>query len=539
MIEEQIQETPDDSWANIFDVIYAFYGDRIEEAKDGVEQIHEVISASPVLGDEFNQRFLGQEQWNLEEKLFLATALLESRPYAENITLCASLLDACIQRSEYFNSLFHCICQSMPRVDLSCDDFDTERFKELELWPRYSRFLEHHFSSFEFPPGEDIQAQDARVALVIPQFIGGPHRPSAVALAYARTLNLGLERHVLLANSEALPQRQEAPINGGGIVDRHPDSDQDIIRFQHLGADMIYWRANDVAFSVQKIKAAALIVDAFNPGCVFSMGDWNMVADVLARKYPVVHVPSGPGSAMSLGHVLLHSTADKTACRLDHHVGELHQTDFMPVDAESPEGMARRRLGIPPKAIVFAVGAEAVSEELDANMDRIVESLITTHRKAVVVVVGADDTRRFTKSLPKKCSRRVMAFGTSQDVLSLLHSCDVYLSPLAQENTDRAFLAMRAGLAIVSLNEGQVGQQLGQAQCVTSIEEYQARIHALAESQETLEEARIAIRDVAQRTPAIFEVPEALEAICKHALAVFEASASTSRALDGLANIAS
>jgi hypothetical protein len=523
MLEQQT-ETLEESWNNVLNVFYTYHGSRNPELRSDAATIHEVTSATSEVSDEFIRRFVSHDAWNLEEKVYLATAALEEFPGKLHLNLCARMLDSCIPVPKYFNTLFYCLVRFIFVHGKNIEGHDDDTFKQEQLWPRYNAFLDTHFSGFEFSAQEPTKNPEKRAAVVVPQVLGLGHSTTRIALEYARALAHGGKRSVLLANTELFPQQNEAPVNNAFIANRMPDSPDSISRLDYEGSGFIYWRANEIAFSVSKIKKAILTVDAYCPSVVFAQGDWNMVADVLARKYPVVHVPSLRGAAMGHAHAYLYPEREVSAdsySPMANQRGEYHGYTYMPIVPTASVDVPARATGIPKDALVFAVVGSRLPDELDASFAQVVEAILKSNKKAHVAIVCPDYDRQLNSVLSKKLARRVHTFDWQDDLGAFYRTCDVYLNPFRQGGGISAYLAMREGLPVLSLGDCDLENYLGRELCVSDKATYEERALSLANDSQAREALAGSIRDRVAQIPTLSEVPETLDAVVEHAQEVF------------------
>ena len=526
MLEQQ-QETLEESWNNIFTVFYTYYGSRNEALKGDAAQIYEVIASDSDVADEFIVRFVERDDWSLEEKLYLATAALEDFPGAAHLKLCVQMLDFCIDVPKYFNSLFYCIVRFSFMHGKNIEGFDDNTFKAEALWPRYNAFIERHFGDFEFPHQEPTANPERRAAFVTPQVLGLGHSTTRIALEYCRALAVNGGRTVLLANTELFPQQNEAPVNGAFIANRPPETADNIGRLDYEGCSFVYWRPNDIAFSVEKVKSAVLSIDAYCPSVVYSQGDWNMVADVLARKYPVVHVPSLRGQAMSHAHVYLHPVRGEERNNFEplaDQVGKYHPYTYMPIVPPTSDAPPERTSSIPKDAVVFAMAGNRLGAEIDDSFADVVASILSKNKKAHLAIVCPDYNGELNIKLSKKLARRVHKFGWQDDLGAFFKTCDVVLNPFRQGGAISAYLAMREGLPILSLGDCDVQNYIGRELCVADKEAYKEQALRLSTSPEARAKLSHRIKERVVEIPILAEVPEVLDAANEHACDVFAAS---------------
>ena len=523
MLEQQT-ETLEESWHTIFNVFYTYYGSRNPDLRDDARQICDVLSEDETLFDEFIVHFVTRDDWTLEEKLYLATAALEDFPVKGHLKLCVQMLDLCIDVPAYFNSLFYCLVRFAFVHGKNIESFSDSAFKTEALWPRYTAFLDRHFGDFDFPEQTPTPHPEKRIAFVTPQVLGMGHSTTRIALEYCRALSGDGQRSVLLANTELFPQQNEAPVNGAFIANRLPESDDDISRLDYEDSSFIFWRSNDLAFSIDKVKKAVLTIDAFCPSVVYAHGDWNMVADVLARKYPVVHVPSVRGMAMSRGHVYLHPVRGEEQGDfhpMNDQVGEYHPYTYMPIVAETPRERAPRSPSIPPDALLFVMAGNRLGSEVDDTFAEVIAAILASNKKAHVAVVCPDYAGELNGKLTKKQARRVHRFDWQDDLAGFFTACDVYLNPFRQGGGISAYLAMRAGLPVLSLSDGDVRNYVGLEQCVPDKSAYKQRALELATDPMARQELAQLMTARVSQIPTLVEVPEALIAANLRAQEVF------------------
>jgi predicted O-linked N-acetylglucosamine transferase (SPINDLY family) len=267
-------------------------------------------------------------------------------------------------------------------------------------------------------------------------------------------------------------------------------------------------------------------VDAYDPSVVLSFGDWEMVGDLLSRRYPVVHVPLAAGPAMSLGHVYLHTGEEEAAAELlDGQRGEYRCADFMPwVPPAAETALKRSDLEIPDDAFCYAVVGNRLAHEIDGPFAIAIQTLLEAHSRARIVVIGADYGGEIEAHLPDHLEGRVTPIPFQEDLMGVYGLWDAYLNPFRVGGGMSAFMAVRAGLPIITLGDCDVATvcQLGSS---LSCEDHAAYIaHAIRLLDD--EAYRLgfceATEDKARHRPLLFDAPEELESICQQAIQRFE-----------------
>jgi glycosyltransferase involved in cell wall biosynthesis len=252
---------------------------------------------------------------------------------------------------------------------------------------------------------------------------------------------------------------------------------------------------------------------------VVSYGDWNMVSDLLAQRYPVVHVPAAIGSAMSMGHVLLHPELDDFDIEpLEDQVGEYSLFSFKPLMPQvSTEPITREELGIPEDAFCYVVVGNRLPEEIDHRFLSAVKTLLKNDKTARIVVVGSNYNGEVEARLPHKYERRVIHLPFQDDLIALFKCCDAFLNPFRQGGGVSGFLAIRAGLPVVTLRDCDVASHSGREWASANYDDYITHAKRLLEDEAYRAACVEGTVQQAQKMPLLIDAPEELEAACADA----------------------
>ena len=96
-MRQQKVMTFEESWERLFDVFERYYCQHEETDRQRVVRMHEFLSSSSSLGEEFVVRFICRRDRTFEEKLQLAKLAAEDAPTAPYLKLCVSVLDYCLE----------------------------------------------------------------------------------------------------------------------------------------------------------------------------------------------------------------------------------------------------------------------------------------------------------------------------------------------------------------------------------------------------------------------------------------------------------
>lgn len=525
-----MSRSADSKWSKRLEAIYQYFGMRNAAAKTEVDPTLDYLTEHPEAQSLFIKRFLKHPAWSLEVRVFLCSSMVAEKPTLLRMVLAARVLDQCVSEPPYFNTLLYTLLRVVFTTSHQILGLDHDTYFRDEIWPAYCRFLNVHFSShsFSIKKGQE-PADNERVAVITPQLLHLKHSPTQVVLEYARTLIIKNGNKVLVAQTELFPQVQEAPVCQPFIANRLPSDSKPLGLLRYEGAQMKRWRSPQLEFNVEKVMQAVRTVDAYSPSVILSYGNWNMVADVLSKRYPVIHLPSVGGPAMSLGHLLLRPKDHHSKPKLmPGQIGEYASFPFSPLKApESNLILTRAELGLPERAFCFVVVGNRLPVEIDKPFVEFLETLLEPDPDSHVIFIGNDADGQWEAQLPERLRRQMSYRPFQQDLGALYRVVDVFLNPFRQGGGVSAFLAMKEGVPIVTLDHGDVASYLGEELASLDIQAYQHHARRLRDDADYFGEVVQATRQRAAEIPFIFDSSEYLASVCEEAKARFNVIGST------------
>jgi len=421
---------------------------------------------------------------------------LDTAPTAKNFEAVASALEQSVGHPEWFNGLLFYVLRGLFTSEAGAVGVDQERFRVERLWPIWLTFLKAHFGTGVFTTPESRSEPD-RVAIIAPQLLGNLHSPTRVALEYARALHVDLGYRVLVVDSEQLPTTPVAPIPQPFVANRRPTQERQANLLQVDDARLIVWRPKEERYSRSKVVEAVRAVEAFKPKIVLSYNDWNAVGDVLAQRYPVLQVPARRGHAMSRGHGYLYPKRrerDVPSPLLVGQDGMYLPYSFMPIVSETPSPCSRSDLGLQDEGQVYVIVGNRLDSEISERFALMVRRLLEEDPSAQVLVVGRGYGGSIEAGAPERLGKRVVSLPVRRDLEAVFSVCDVFLNPFRQGGGISAFLAMDAGLAIMTCGGSDVANTAPRSAIHSDEAAYEAALLALARDPDQVGVSRAASR---------------------------------------------
>lgn len=483
--------------------------------------------------EQFVAEFLNERGLSDRMLINLASALLTltKRPYL--LPLNARLLERVVGQVDPFNELLAFINHFIFSQGAALEGFEMERFRSQDLWPRYLAFVDAHFPEendclkpIEAPAGR-------RVAVVAPQILQEKHAPTKAVLELARCLKRHGGHEVLVVDACLLPPRRIGWVAAPFVA--HTENRGTLTRIDD-GALLLGSAEATLPYD-ERVRFAVELVDRFSPQVVFSYGDWNLPGDVLARRYPVVHHPSSSGAAMSLADILLYAhrhgpVVEQTHLRHRRQRGNYKPYRYIDNRIDETRPLSRQDLNLPEDRVLFALVGNRLPAELSGPFQSGVADLLEQHPMVDLVFVGhaLDEHPDAFVAFCNRFRQRIWNLGYQPNLMGAYTTVDAYLNPFRQGGGQSAYLAMRAGVPVLSLNQGDVAEHLGKEHTVDTPERYFERASCWATESVARSAAAKKQREMSAEVRTLDESYPELEAFMQAAMAHKRTTAPVDRA---------
>lgn len=359
----------------------------------------------------------------------------------------------------------------------------------VRVWPLYQRVLAGMRSLVPEAPVE--ATPESGSVLVLMPMRGGHSEKDSIGqfvLHFAAMVARRLGTEVEAVCSSLRPMRSRAAIVAG-----HDHGSE--ARIEVHGVPVTVWSAPEAESVSERIASVVEMIVASRPRVIVAAGNWNVPADLLADRMPVVNIPLRSSQAFhqfSMAQTLLATykhSADKTlsarvrsAERLPGQAGRFVSFRGFNALGTPAEGEASLPDTCPGGAFVYCVVGNRLLLDVDVAFVQVIEQVLAATENSVVLLVGVVDPYFVRRDMVEPDLReRVLALPYTPSLLAVLRQCGAMLNPFRAGGGHAALLAMSVGLPVVTRRDGDVAEWVGQATACDTVEGYVDRAVAVAQ----------------------------------------------------------
>ncbi len=310
------------------------------------------------------------------------------------------------------------------------------------------------------------EPDDNRVMIILTQFLGDRHAPTAMSLRVGRTLVEQFGKELMIYNASLFPRSIHwcffMPHTGNFIKEYDNIDSIDL----GGGAHARLYQNPKTLLDLSWFADLARHIRDFRPGCVISIGQGNLLADCLREIVPVVAWPSTVNLPVSEpGRYTTVQALTPLRQRALRGLGiTTDDVALIPVAFGLPtsgEPMERTALGLSPDDFVIAM----VGNRFNSEITPAVADMMVRIKQAVppvkFVLAGKfdefDDWIEHHVAL-KDC---VLFTGFQTDLPSFLSVADIYLNPPRQGGGTSAAYALAKKIPVITFEGGDVASVTG------------------------------------------------------------------------------
>jgi len=302
------------------------------------------------------------------------------------------------------------------------------------------------------------QSRNSDIVFVfIAQFLSPRHAPSKIALDIIKSLCLLAKKQVVLIDTcELLPRRGAIPWYDSAFGTRG-QFQTDTLTYE--GANFSYLQLSAGMPNKDEIIGIVDLIKNYKPYFAITVGE-SVTADICSQLIPNVVVPTIARLPHTLGQFRLADASilpDNCAIKSDLFYQGIVDFRVVPDIAENTQQGARMQQ--------LPLQIAIVGNRLDAELDNTFFDFLLELMPLPVYFVFVGEFSQF----PKWCLRypvlqeRATVLGYQSELVSALSQFDVFLNYPRMGGGNSALYAMRAGLPVLTLKQGDVYAVAGAA----------------------------------------------------------------------------
>lgn len=337
-----------------------------------------------------------------------------------------------------------------------------------------------------------------RVAITLP-FLGPPNNSiMTLARRFGRLLASEMGRQVRVFDVASLPTPWESLPFSAYRANIERGASEHPIPWPALGGLETVSFAGGVRSPARIARTVAAIAD-FRPAAVLALGDWSWVPDLVADRLPVALLPlSATRVPATAAPVVLDPEGRLPAAGpVEGLAPDLVPTlcPYQPLFDDEPASapLDRQRLGLPEDAVVLVVVGTRLAREMGPAFEQALVGILSQAPRAHVLFLGLTEPRWEHAALKGPLAARLHYRGATP-VRQVFPACDIFLNPFREGGGTSGAEAVLDGLAVVTLDWGDVATIIGPSRGCADQETYVRQAVTLCRDGEALAAAQAASR---------------------------------------------
>lgn len=352
----------------------------------------------------------------------------------------------------------------------------------IELWRFYQKIVkgfigETHVSLDVIPKNK---RNNDKVFVIIEQILSVNHGPTKTALDRCKVLMTELKKDVTLINTaEVLSQVGEIPFYGvkeGNYV----EEGKAVREISWKGVKIPYIQCENNMPNIEILDLLLGQIRETAPGHIVAIGGNSMLANLVNRMIPVLTVGLCPSAFETtttkyqlLGRGL--NDADRSLLRqMNIPENRIIESIFTSSLKPQSEHISRKELDVPEGVFLMVVIGARLDSEVTPEFLKMLEGIIEDDMHIGFLGYFSN----FEKCIKKysKLRNHASYLGFTDDILSRLEICDLYINPKRTGGGTSGVEAMYKGVPVVTLDYGDVAVNTGKEFCVDNYKSMQKKI---------------------------------------------------------------
>ena len=314
-----------------------------------------------------------------------------------------------------------------------------------------------------------------RVVIVTEQILGVRHSPTRVVLQQAYTFQkrLGYEVFIVTVPSTHVLQNWINP----AIFNYDLNADNHFWKKEFKGEVFLGFQLLYGDRGIEPYKAMYYRLKEWNPLFVLYMGVFNPYSEIFHTFTTCVAQKMSEGLAVSEADILIAGEDVKKTedYRIYERYYKTKQTlltmEHVPQYYEmSTSDLSRADRGYKEESFLIAVVGNRLGKDIDETFIEVLKSLLEYDDSIEIVMIGEGGAVK-PRLTDKVFENRVYYQGYCKDLMAEYKVLDLYLNPFRQGGGFSAYMALSAGVPVLSLNQGDVSGNVGKDFCVETKED--------------------------------------------------------------------
>ena len=304
------------------------------------------------------------------------------------------------------------------------------------------------------PPLEEAGQKSSTICLVSSQFLAPGHAPTGVALDLADAFDQLHQLLPAIIGANSLYLEKTDPYFLLETANKLQLSGANWVEVRG-GRRLIFAPPTDPLVPSKLVEIYDFL-QRLRPRAVVAVGGFNPVADVLARRFPTLCVPTVTQGTVTGAHVLLDSFSGNPP------TGWLTRTNSHPpvarfrVPTKLPtitRPWQRNAFALDPGGILCAVAGNRLEGDITPVFEALLGRLLAEIPQSRILIVGGNQAYEPKTAALGPRPGRLSILPGSPAIGDILGAADLYLDTPAPGGGTLALLALRSGVPVFSLDE--------------------------------------------------------------------------------------
>ncbi len=452
---------------------------------------------------------LFNDTYNDSQKIFLSSALLDIFKDRKYFEFLLNLLIETTEINKYNRFFAYNQCIRCAFINKDVNNRTTDALIEKLYEKIYEEFATINKSYIKVPKE---QRNENVVFVVTDQLLGVNHAPTKVTLDVCYNLMKNLNKQVLLINTKEVLTSQGI-IAMGNISFGNEVKEYDMISLIEYKDEKIhFYQAKGRMPNEDEIINILNTVQEYKPNMIINIGT-TLVGELCTKIIPTIIIPTGDdGYSKATFYVVddknkYEKYIEKHSRNKDSLIISKIQFELNPKKSD----FTREQLGIPKNKFILAVIGNRLNEEIDEKFLNALDKSCEMANGYVLFI----DKYDFNEHQIDKYTNLVdncKSLGYQKDLLAVLENIDLYVNPDRSGGGTSAIYPLFLGKPVVTLNKGDVANNVGREFWVSSYEEMLDKIIKYSTEEEFYNNKSVIARkraleltDVSQFVKEIYE----------------------------------
>ena len=376
-----------------------------------------------------------------------------------------------INKYNRFFAYYQCVRYIFVNKDICSENIDIMIEKLYE-----KIFNDFYIISEKYTRIEEKQRNHNKIFIVTNQFLGINHAPTKIAIDCCYNFIKNLNKEVFLINTkEVLTEKgivAMSNIVNANVINEY--NNINILKYKDLKIQ--FYQPQIQMPDENEIVKILNMIEEHKPSMVINIGT-TLVGDLCTKIVPTVTIPLGSdGYSKSMFYVVNDKNErNKYIKKHNRSVESLIISKFQFELKQKEHTFTKEQLGIPQNKFIIAVIGNRLEQEIDEECLELLEKSCKINNSYVLFIdefnFNGKDTSKY-----KNLVGNHKNMGYQQDLLAVLEHIDIYVNPKRSGGGTSAIYAMYLGKPVVTLNYGDVANNVGEKFIVENYDEMEDQI---------------------------------------------------------------